>query len=140
MSKQQMSVPNLEEIMAEFRTEIEETIVESVEKLPMEESHKKKGGEEEVEVRKERKNKRGEDEEEEESSGSKDEDFISNEKTLLKKGFIGEMGFKEIIPPFKEVIEKRGWTSICTHLPVRLVAMVRDFMQIHGTEGSFKVM
>ena len=68
----------------------------------------------------------GEDEEEEESSRSDDVDFLSNEaielmhKTLLKKGFIGEKGFKAIIPPFKEVIEKRGWTSIYTHLPVGL--------------------
>ena len=49
------------------------------------------------------------------------------QKTLLKKGFIGERGFKEIIPPFKEVVEKSNWTSICTHLPVGLIAMVREF-------------
>ena len=42
--------------MAEFRAETEETVAGSVEKLPMEESQKKNGGEEEVEVRKERKN------------------------------------------------------------------------------------
>ena len=60
---------------------------------------------------KERKRKKGE----KQSSGSDDENFLSKEafelmqKTLLKKGFIGERGFKEIIPPFKEVIEKRGW-------------------------------
>ena len=38
---------NLNEIMAEFRVEIEETVAESVEKFPMEESQKKNGGEEE---------------------------------------------------------------------------------------------
>ena len=121
-----MLVPNLNEIVAEYRAKIEETVDEIVEKVPMEESRKKNGGKEGVEVGKERKMKRMEEGEEEESSGSDDEDFLSNEvcelmqKTLLKKGFIGESGFKEIIPPFKEVIEKRGWTSINTHMPVGL--------------------
>ena len=105
-----MLVPNLSEIMAEYREETKEAVAENFEKLPMEESQKKNGGEKEVEVGKERKRKRGEGEEEEESNGSEDEDFLSNEafelvqKTLMKKGFIGERGFKEIIPPFKEVI------------------------------------
>ena len=45
----------------------------------------------------------------------------------MKKGFIGERGFKEIIRPFKEVIEKRNWTSIYTHTPVGLVALLREF-------------
>ena len=81
----------------------------------------------------ERKRKKGKEEEEEQSSGSKDEDFLTKEgfelmqKTLLKKGFIGERGFKEIIPPFKEVIENRGWTTICDHLPVGCAAIVREF-------------
>ena len=89
-----------------------------------------------VEVGKERKRKIGEDEEEEESSGSDDNDFLSNEafkvmqKTLLKKGFLGERGFKEIIPPFKEVIKKRGWTSIYTHFLVGLIVIVREFYAI----------
>ena len=103
MFEQQLLVPNLNEIMEEFRAKTEETVAESVEKFPMEECQKKNGGEEEVEVGKERKKKRGEDGE---SNESDDEDFLSNEafelmqKTLLKKGFIGEREFKEIIPPF----------------------------------------
>ena len=84
----------------------------------MEESQKKNGSEKEVDVGKERKMKRIENEKDEESSGSEDEDFLSNEafelvhKTLMKKGFKGERGFKEIIPPFKGVIEQRNWFSI----------------------------
>ena len=59
------------------------------------------------------KRKRWEEEEEEKNSGSANDDFLSKkvvelmQKTLLKKGFIGDRRFKEIIPPFKEVIEKR---------------------------------
>ena len=41
----------------------------------------------------------------------------------MKKGFIGERGFKEIIPPFKGVIEKINWT----HMPVGLALMVTEF-------------
>ena len=80
---------------------------------------------------KEIKRKRGGEEEEEQSSGSDDVDFLSKEvfelmqKTLLKKGFIREKGFKEIIPPFKEVIEKRVWISIYEHLPIGLAVIVR---------------
>ena len=35
-------------------------------------------------------------------------------KTLTKKGFIGERGFKEMLTPFKEEIERRGWKMLCT--------------------------
>ena len=33
----------------------------------------------------------------------------------------------EIIPPFKEIIEKRNWIAIYEHLPSRCVAIVREF-------------
>ena len=80
-----------------------------------------------------RRRKRGEEEEEEMNSGSDNDDSLFKEaielmpKTLLKKGFIGKRGFKEIIPPFKEVIEKIGWITICEHLPAMRVAIVREF-------------
>ena len=48
-------------------------------------------------------------------------------KKTLKKGFIGERGFKKFIPPFKEVIEKRGWKIICEHMPLGHAALVREF-------------
>ena len=48
-------------------------------------------------------------------------------KKILKKGFIGERGFKQFIPPFKEVITNRGWKIICEHMPPGLAALVREF-------------
>ena len=57
--------------------------------------------------------KRGGKEVGEMNNGGEDEDFLSEkafelmQKTLFKKGFNGDRGFKEIIPPFKEIIEKR---------------------------------
>ena len=29
-------------------------------------------------------------------------------KTLAKKGFVEERGFRELVPPFKEEVERRG--------------------------------
>ena len=55
------------------------------------------------------------------------EGFELMRKTLLKKGFIGKRGFKEIIPPFKKVIEKIGWIVIYEHLAVGRAAIVREF-------------
>ena len=46
---------------------------------------------------------------------------------MMKKDFIGEIGFKHLIPPFKEVIEKRGWSLLCEHHLVGFAAPVRDF-------------
>ena len=65
--------------------------------------------------------------------GRVNNDFLSNigfelmEKKPLKTGFIGERGFKEIIPPFKEIIEKINWIAICEHLPLVHAAIVREF-------------
>ena len=61
MSKQQILVPKLDEIMAGIRDEIEETMAEIFEKVPEKELQKEMG-KEEVEVWKERKRKRGEEE------------------------------------------------------------------------------
>ena len=55
------------------------------------------------------------------------EAFELMEKKLLKKGFIRERGFKEIIPPFKEIIEKRNRIAIWEHLPSWRVVIVREF-------------
>ena len=42
-------------------------------------------------------------------------EFVIMENTMLKKDFIGERGFKQLISPFKEVIEQKGWSLLCEH-------------------------
>ena len=37
------------------------------------------------------------------------------QKKMMKNDFISERGFKQLIPPFKEVIEKRGCSLLCEH-------------------------
>ena len=67
-----------------------------------------------VERQQKRKGKERRQEEEE-------DEFVSEEahslwkKHYAGKGFIGERGFSQLISPFKELIEQRGWGKFCKH-------------------------
>ena len=61
------------------------------------------------------------------------EDFVSKEaysnwrKNYAGKGFVAERRFKDLITPFKEMIEKRGWETLCAHRRAGYAAVVREF-------------
>ena len=61
------------------------------------------------------------------------EDFVSEEaysnwkKHYANKGFIAERRFRNPITPFKEMIEQRGWKSLCAHQKSGYTAVVKDF-------------
>ena len=61
------------------------------------------------------------------------EDFVSEEaysnwkKHYANKGFVAERRFKSPITPFKEMIEKRGWKTLCTHQRSGYAVVVREF-------------
>ena len=61
------------------------------------------------------------------------EDFVSEEaysnwkKHYANKGFVAERRFKNPISPFKEMIEQRGWESLCAHRRSGYAAVVREF-------------
>ena len=61
------------------------------------------------------------------------EDFVSEEaysnwrKHYAGKGFVAERRFKNPIIPFKEMIEKRGWETLCAHRRAGYAAVVREF-------------
>ena len=55
-----------------------------------------------------RKGKEKQQEEEEDEFVSK-EVFSIWKKHYAGKGFVGEIGFNQLISPFKELIEQRGW-------------------------------
>ena len=42
-----------------------------------------------------------------------EEDF---KKSLAKKGFVEKRGFRGLVTPFKEEVERRGWGAMCKHL------------------------
>ena len=61
------------------------------------------------------------------------EDFVPEEaysnweKHYANKGFVAERRFRNPIPPFKEMIEQRGWEALCTHQKSGYAAVVREF-------------
>ena len=49
------------------------------------------------------------------------------EKSLKYIGFIIESGFKKLISPFAEMLEKRGWQSLGEHKELGCAALVKEF-------------
>ena len=49
------------------------------------------------------------------------------EKSLKDRGFIVERGFKKLISPFTEMLEKRGWQSLGEHKEPGCAALVKEF-------------
>ena len=49
------------------------------------------------------------------------------EENYASKGFVAERRFKNPITPFKEMIEKRGWETLCAHRRSGYAAVVREF-------------
>ena len=68
-----------------------------------------------------RKRKRNEEKENEQDKEDKMDELVSNrayevmQNKMMKKDFIGERGFKRLIPTFKEVFEKKEWSLLCEH-------------------------
>ena len=79
------------------------------------------------------------------------DDFVSEkalvvmEKSLLQKDFIEERGFNNLISPFREVIEKRGWSLLSKHKPIGFAAIVikqegdQQGLQYERMEGWIQV-
>ena len=49
------------------------------------------------------------------------------EGSLKDKGFIVERGFKKVISPFAEMLEKRGWQSLGEHKEPAYASLVKEF-------------
>ena len=49
------------------------------------------------------------------------------EKELKERGFVCERGFSQLISPFKEEIEKRGWQELVEQKKPGLSSLVREF-------------
>ena len=65
--------------------------------------------------------------EEEEDEFILEEAFSNWKKNYAGKGFFGERGFSQLISPFKELIEQRGWGKFCKHQKSGYAAVVREF-------------
>ena len=53
-----------------------------------------------------------------------EEDF---KKNLAKKGDVEERGFKQLLSPFKEEVERRGWETVSQHMEPGRRALVKEF-------------
>ena len=49
------------------------------------------------------------------------------EESLKERGFIAERGFKKVITPFAEVLEKRGWQSLGEYREPGSASLVKEF-------------
>ena len=69
----------------------------------------------------------------EEAESEGDKDFVFAEahalwnKLFADKGFINEKGFGNLISPFLEIIEKKGWDFFCKHKASGFAALAREF-------------
>ena len=114
--------PNQEEIMEEnVQPEEENRQEEPTERMPAE-------APEGPTVPEERTNKgKGKVTEEEVEDFVSDEAYSNWRKHYASKGFVAERRFKNPITPFKEMIEKRGWETLCAHRRSGYAAVVREF-------------
>ena len=49
------------------------------------------------------------------------------EGSLKDRGFITERGFKQVISPFAEMLEKKGWQSLGEHKEPGYASLVKEF-------------
>ena len=107
MAEPSILIPNLNEIMEEYtQTEGEAHLEPTMENRPSEQP-------EVPPVTKQQRRKGKERQQEEEEDDFVSEEAFSNwKKNYAGKGFVGERGFSQLISPFKELIEQRGWEKI----------------------------
>ena len=56
-----------------------------------------------------------------------DKEAKAFQKHLAKKGFVEERGFKQLVSPFKEKIERWGWEKVSQHREPGVRALVKEF-------------
>ena len=61
------------------------------------------------------------------------------EKSLKDRGFIVERGFKRLISPFSEMLEKREWESLGEHKALGCAALIKEFFSNMVEEEGKKV-
>ena len=59
------------------------------------------------------------------------------EGSLKDRGFIAERGFKKVISPFTEMLEKRGWQALSEHKEPGYASLVKElFANMVEREGK----
>ena len=112
MAEPSTLIPNLNEIMEEHAQPEEEVHLEPTEEVhrePTEENRPSEQPEVRPVARQQKRKGKERRQEEEEDDFVSDEAYSIWKKHYASKGFVGERGFSQLISPFKELIEQRGW-------------------------------
>ena len=123
-------IPNLNEIMGEHAQLEEEVHLEPTEEVhrePTEENRPSEQPEVRPVARQQKRKEKKRRQEEKEDEFVSDEAYSIWKKHYASKGFVGERGFSQLISPFKELIEQRGWGKFCKHYKTGYAAIVREF-------------
>ena len=131
MAEPSTLIPNLNEIVEEHTQPEGEVHLEPTEEVHLEPTEENRTSEQ-PEVRpvarqQKRKGKERRQEEEEEDEFVSEEAYSAWKKHYAGRGFVGERGFSQLISPFKELIEQRGWGKFCKHYKTGYAAIVREF-------------
>ena len=130
MAEPSTLVPNLNGIMEEHAQPEEEVHLEPTEEVHREPTEENRPSEQPEVLPVARQQKRKEKKRRQEE---KEDEFVSDEaysiwkKHYTGKGFVGERGFSQLISPFKELIEQRGWEKFCKHYKAGYAAIDREF-------------
>ena len=130
MAEPSTLIPNLNEIMEEHAQPEGEVHLEPTGEVHLETTEENRPSEQpEVQPVVRQQKRKGKERRQEEE----EDEFVSEEahslwkKHYAGKGFIGERGFSQLISPFKELIEQRGWGKFCKHYKTGYAAIVREF-------------
>ena len=130
MAEPSTLIPNLNEIMEEHAQPEGEVHLEPTGEAHLETTEENRPSEQpEVQPVVRQQKRKGKERRQEEE----EEEFVSEEahslwkKYYAGKGFIGERGFSQLISPFKELIEQRGWGKFCKHYKTEYAAIVKEF-------------
>ena len=130
MAEPSTLIPNLNEIMEEHAPPEEEVHLEptgEVHREPIEENRASEQPEVQPVARQQKIKRKERRQEEREDEFVSDEAYSIWKKHYAGKGFVGEQGFCQLISPFKELIEQRGWGKFCKHYKTGYAAIVREF-------------
>ena len=132
MAEPSTLIPNLNEIMEEHAQPEGEVHLEPTEEVHLETTEENRPSEQQevqpvVRQQKRKGMERLREQEEEEDEFVSEEAHSLWKKHYAGKGFIGERGFSQLISPFKELIEQRGWGKFCKHYKTGYAAIVREF-------------
>ena len=141
MSEPSHLILNLNEMMEAY-IEVEEGTVQETQLGDMQAEERAEDRGEPRPIKEEsRKRKRRTEETETEQRAKKVRNFISDkaaalmEKSLKDRGFIAESGFKKLISPFVEMLEKREWQALDEYKEPGCAALVKEFF-VNMVEGK----